>query len=72
MKQRATHEWRFYHMKRKLEDKIAFLEEKMSSNKDIWEKLVMEQERQRTGQTELNITKKLSQNNERAIDRLKE
>ena len=47
-------------MKKKLEDKIAFLEEKMSSNKDIWEKLVMEQERQRTGQTELNITKKLS------------
>ena len=43
--QRAMHEWRFYHMKKKLEDKVSFLENQMSSNKDIWEKLVMEQER---------------------------
>lgn len=39
---------RFYLTKKRLEDKIAFLEEKMSSNKDLWENLKMEKERMKT------------------------
>lgn len=59
-------------MKNRLEGKIEHLEKQMSSNKDLWEALTMEQGRQRTGAVELDVAKKISMTNERAVDRLKE
>lgn len=36
---------KYFLMKQKLEDKISFLENKLSSNKDLWEKLTIEEVR---------------------------
>jgi hypothetical protein len=42
-------------MKQKLENKISFLENKLSSNKDLWEKLTIEEVRQKTLIKELSV-----------------
>ena len=38
-KQRSLWEMRYQTMKKRLEDKVAFTEQQLSSNKDLWESM---------------------------------
>ena len=72
LQQRTFSEMKYALMEKKLKDEIAFLKNKMSSNKDLLEALTLEQERQKTLAVELDITKKTAMQNEKANDVLKE
>jgi len=72
LRQRAFWDMRYHLLRKKLEDKIRFLEDKLSSNQDLWENLVSEQNRQKTLQESLTITHKSAQQNQKLIDSMKE
>ena len=44
-KQRSYWEMRYQTMKKRLEDKVAFTEQQLSSNKDLWESMKAQEER---------------------------
>lgn len=45
LRQRTFWDMRFHTLKKSLEDQIHFLEDKLSSNQDLWENLANEQNR---------------------------
>lgn len=45
LRQRAFWDLRYHALKKRLEDQIHFLEEKLSSNQDLWEILASEKNR---------------------------
>jgi hypothetical protein len=53
LRQRTFWDLRYHALKKRLEDQIHFLEEKLSSNQDLWEILASEKNRQRTLQDTL-------------------
>ena len=72
LEQRTFWDIRFNTMQKKFQEKIAFLENKLSSNQNLWETMKMQDQRQKVLQQELGLTQKVAQQNEKLIGILQE